>query len=97
MASKSLPNQPHTFHETKRYKRPLEVWPFEFEEFERLACATDELAELDMQRDQATFGHALKAISNRLLDLSSLWHERYLEQAAERDEPETGPDYFSKK
>ena len=96
MASPSIPKDPvkrippgafpPKFHQTKSYKRPLEVWPVEFEEFERLVCAS-----------RGHIRHALKAIFSRLMDLSSLWNERYQEKAKGAGDRETGPDYFNRK
>ena len=60
---------------SKRYSRPLELWPYEYHDFEDLAYAVSELSEL---------GSTLKIISSGLLDLVQIMGERYKQQETER-------------
>ena len=92
MAAEKSTNEPRihprkyseVFLATECYQRPLELWPFEYQCFEELAGAVEELARLDSRAGEGTLGSTLKIISNELLDLVVTRHRRYQEQEAER-------------
>ena len=69
---------------SKRYSRPLELWPYEYHDFEDLAYAVSELSELDSRACEGTLGSTLKIISSGLLDLVQIMGERYKQQETER-------------
>ncbi len=75
---------PERFSASKRYSRPLELWPFEYHNFEDLAFAVEELARLDSRAAEGTLSSTLKIIASGLLDLVQIMQERYQEQGAER-------------
>ena len=73
------------FSASKRYARPLELWPYEYHRFEDLSFAVEELAELARRAgEEGKLGHTLKTISNQLFAPVEIMHERYLVQEAER-------------
>ena len=75
---------PERFSASKRYSRPLELWPYEYHNFEDLSFAVEELARLDSRAGEGTLSSTLKIIASGLLDLVQIMHERYQEQEAER-------------
>ena len=72
------------FFASKRYERPLELYPHEYHNFEGLAYAVSELAELDQRAREGTLGYTLEVIASGLLGLVQIMGERYQEQETER-------------